>query len=128
MFDATAPLSTSEQATLALQQANLEATLAGNEIVFWIGLTQAAVALVVGLIQAGVVGWGIRYMSRMGERREQQHAERHTETLEAFRLQATTSREQHLATLEALRQQSEAFRTLIERTAPGTGPSARFEL
>lgn len=46
---------------------------------------QAAVALVVGLIQAGVVGSGIRYMARMGERREQQYAERHAEAMLALR-------------------------------------------
>ena len=112
MFDTNVPLSTYEQATLALQQAGVDATLAGvaaqqagNDIAFWVGITQAAVALSVGLIQAGVVGWGIWYMIRMGERREQQHADRHTETM------------------EALRQQGEALRTLIERTAPQ--PAAR---
>ena len=132
MFEANAPLSTYEQANLALQQTSIATQQAGNEIVFWIGITQAAVALLVGLIQAGVVGWGIRYMIRMGERREQQHADRHAETMEALRLQTTASREQHVETLEvlrqqgdalrqqgdALRQQGDALRTLIERTAP----------
>ena len=139
MFDANAPLTTYQQANLDLQQASLDiqqaslnlqqasldlqqasvdATLAGvaaqqagNEIALWIGITQAAVALTVGLIQAGVVGWGIRYMIRMSERREQQHADRHAETMEAFRLQTTASREQHTATMRALE-------ALIERTAP----------
>ena len=89
--DANAPLTTYEQANLALQQAGVDATLAGvaarqagNETIFWIGITQAAVALTVGLIQAGVVGWGIRYMIRMGERREQHHADRHAETMRAL--------------------------------------------
>ena len=132
MFDANAPLTIYEQANLNLQQASLElqrtslelqqasvdAALAGNDIAWWVGITQAAVALLVGLIQAGVVGWGIRYMIRMGERREQHHADRHEETMEAFRLQTTASREQHVETLEALRQQGDALRTLIERTAP----------
>ena len=114
-----------QQAGLEIQQASLVAQQNGNDIVFWIGITQAAVALLVGVIQAGVVGWGIRYMIRMGERREQHHAERHEETMEAFRLQTTASREQHVETLEALRQQGDALRqqgdalrTLIERTAP----------
>ena len=53
-----------------------------------------------GFIQAGVVGWGIRYLIRMGERREQHHTARHDEPM------------------EALRQHDEAFRALIERTAP----------
>ena len=114
MFDANAPLSTYEQASLSLQQAGVDATLAGvaaqqagNEIALWVGIAQPAVALLVGLIQAGVVGWGIRYMIRMGERREQHHAERHEETMEALRQQG-----------DALRQQGDALRTLIERTAP----------
>ena len=91
LFDANAPLTTYEQASLSLQQ--------------------AGVALTVGLIQAGVVGWGIRYMTRMGERREQQHADRHTETMRVLDQQATASREQHTATMRALE-------ALIERTAP----------
>ena len=125
LFDANASLTTYEQSSLTLQQASVTAQQAGNEIVFWIGITQAGVALFVGLIQAGVVGWGIRYMIRMGERREQHHADRHEETMEAFRLQTTASREQHVETLEALRQQGDALRQqgdalriLIERTAP----------
>ena len=89
-----------QRASLEIQQASLVAQQSGNDIAFWIGITQAAVALVVGVIQAGVVGWGIHYMIRMGERREQQHADRHEETM------------------EALRQQGDALRTLIERTAP----------
>ena len=89
-----------QRASLEIQQASLVAQQSGNDIAFWIGITQAAVALLVGLIQAGVVGWGIRYMIRMGERREQHHADRHEETM------------------EALRQQGDALRTLIERTAP----------
>ena len=36
-------------------------------------------------------------MIRMGERREPHHAERHTETLQALRLQVTASSEQHTA-------------------------------
>ncbi len=80
------------------------------DIAAWVGIAQAAVALTVGLLQVGVLGWGIRYMARMGERREQQHAERHAETMATLQLQG-----------EALRTQGEALRTLIERTAP---PSA----
>lgn len=125
MFDANAPLTTYEQASLSLQQASIATQQAGNDIALWVGIGQAAVALTVGLIQAGVVGWGIRYMARMGERREQQHADRHEETMRALeqqatvsREQATVSREQHAETIEALRQQGDALRTLIERTAP----------
>ena len=125
MFDSNTPLTTYEQANLNLQQASLElqrtslelqqasvdAALAGNDIAWWVGISQATVALLVGLIQAGVVAWGIRYMIGMGERREQHHADRHEETLRAFEQQATASREQHAATMRALE-------ALIERTAP----------
>ena len=82
--DANAPLSTYEQASLSLQQASIATQQVGNDIIFWVGITQAAVALTVGLIQAGVVGWGIRYMAQMGERREQQHVDRHAETMRAL--------------------------------------------
>lgn len=101
MFEA-GRLSLVEQTSPEIQQASLVARQSGNDIAFWIGIIQAAVALLVGLIQAGVVGWGIRYMIRMGERREQRHAERHEETLEALRQQG-----------DALRQQGDALRTLI---------------
>ena len=111
LFDADAPLTTYEQTSLSLQQAGVATQQAGNDIALWVGVGQAAVALTVGLIQAGVVGWGIRYMIRMGERREQQHADRHEETMRALEQQATAGREQHAATMRALE-------ALIERTAP----------
>ena len=111
MFDANAPLTTYEQASLTLQQTSIATQQAGNDIAMWVGIGQAAVALTVGLIQAGVVGWGIRYMARMGERREQQHADRHAEAMRALDQQATAGREQHTATMRALE-------ALIERTAP----------
>lgn len=111
IFDGNAPLTTYEQASLSLQQANVDAALAGvatqqagNEIALRVGVGQATAALTVGLIQAGVVGWGIRYMARMSERREQQHADRHAETMRALD-------HQHTATMRALE-------VLIERTAP----------
>ena len=93
-----------QRASLEIQQAGLAAQQSGNDIAFWIGLAQVSVALTVGLIQAGVVGWGIRYMIRMSERREQQHADRHDETLRALD-------QQHTSTMRALE-------ALIERTAP----------
>ncbi len=92
-----------QRASLEIQQAGLAAQQSGNDIAFWIGIAQVSVALIVGLIQAGVVGWGIRYMIRMSERREQQHADRHDETMRALD-------QQHTATMRALE-------ALIERTA-----------
>ena len=128
MFDTAGTLTTFEQATLALQEAAVTAAH-----------LQAWVALAVGLIQAGIVGYGIRYMARMGDRREQQHAERHAETMEAMRTQAErhaetmrtqaerhaetmrTHAERHAETMEAMRTQAErhaeAMRTQAERHA-----------
>ena len=53
----------------------------------------------------------MRYIARMGERREQPHAERHTETIQVLDQPAPASREQHMATMRALE-------ALIEHTAP----------
>ena len=78
-----------QQATLALQQSAIDAAY-----------VQAVVAGAVGLLQALIVGWGIRSMSRMGDKREVQHQNRHEEVM------------------VALQQQGEALRALIERTAP----------
>ncbi len=78
-----------ETASLVLQQAAIDAAY-----------VQAVVAGSVGLLQALIVGWGIRSMSRMGDKREAQHQDRHE------------------AAMVALQQQGEALRALIERTAP----------
>ena len=132
LFDANASLTTYEQANLKLQQSSLElpraslelqqasvdAALAGNDIAWWVGITQATVAFLVGLIQAGVVAWGIRYMIGMGERREQHHADRHEETMRALEQQATASREQATASREQHAATMRALEALIERTAP----------
>ncbi len=120
MFDTAGTLTTFEQATLALQEAAVTAAH-----------LQAWVALAVGLIQAGIVGYGIRYMARMGDRREQQHAERHAETMEAMRTQAErhaeatrTQAERHAETMrthaERHAETMEAMRTQAERHAEAT--------
>ena len=85
-----------ETANLALQQANLALQQAAIDAAY----VQAVVAGAVGLLQALIVGWGIRSMSRMGDKREVQHQNRHEEVM------------------VALQQQGEALRALIERTAP----------
>ena len=68
MFDA-GRLSLVEQTSLEIQQASLEiqraslvAQQSGNDIAFWIGITQAAVTLLVGAIQAGV--WAGAFATR----------------------------------------------------------------
>lgn len=82
-----------ETASLALQQAAIDATYTAAYL-------QAVIAGSVGLLQALIIGWGIRSMSRMGDKREAQHQARHEEVM------------------VALQQQGEALRALIERTAP----------
>ncbi len=79
-----------EAATLALQQTSL-----------WVGIAQAGVAGAVGLLQAAVVGWGIRQMTKMGDRREQQHADRHEETMLVLRtlIERTAQRQAHAVRL-----------------------------
>ncbi len=85
-----------ETASLALQQSALALQQSAIDAAY----VQAAVAGAVGLLQALIVGWGIRSMSRMGDKREVQHQNRHEEVM------------------VALQQQGEALRALIERTAP----------
>ena len=88
-----------EAATIIYQNASLTAQY-----------LQAAVAGVVGLLQAVVVGWGLRQMTKMGERREQRHAERHAETMQQQAAAMRAAEQQHQATMEVLRQQGEALR------------------
>ena len=102
-----------EAATLAYQQASLTI----QESTVFTAYIQAAAAVAVGLLQAAVVGWGIRQMTQMGERREQQHADRHAETMQQQAAAIRAAEQQHQATMEVLHQQGEALRTLIERTA-----------
>ena len=81
-----------EAATLAFRTASLAAQHAG----LWI----AAAHVAVGLIQAGIVWYGIRAMTRAGERPARDQDQRHAEAMQAFDLQR------------------QALETLIARTAP----------
>ncbi len=92
-----------ETASLVLQQAAADAAY-----------LQAVIAGAVGLLQALIVGWGIRSMSRMGDRREAHNQARHEEVMAALQQQGEALRQQG----GALQQQGEALRALIERTAP----------
>ena len=64
---------------------------------------QAAAAGAVGILQAGILAWGIRAMTKESAKREQHHADRHDETMRHLDTQ-------HEATILALRE-------LISRTA-----------
>ncbi len=46
---------------------------------------QAAVAGTVGLIQAGLITWGLLLMRRAGDQREKREDARHAESMEALR-------------------------------------------
>ena len=88
-----------EAATLAFRTASLDAQHAG----LWI----AAAHVPVGLIQAGIVWYGIRAMQRAGDQREREHGRRHTE-----------ASQRHAETMQAFDLQRQALETLIARTAP----------
>lgn len=73
-----------QEATLAFQKSTLaiqESTLAVRETGLWI----AAAPVAVGLIQAGIVWYGILAMQRAGDRRAQEQDQRHTEAMTALR-------------------------------------------
>ena len=88
-----------EAATLAFRTASLAAQHAG----VWI----AAAHVAVGLIQAGIVWYGIRAMQRAGDQREREHERRHAE-----------ASQRHAETMQAFDLQRQALETLIARTAP----------
>ena len=110
-----------EAATLAFRTASLAAQQAG----LWI----AGAHVAVGLIQAGIVWYGIRAMQRAADRRadesrrleaadERRHAEamqtldqHHAETMQALD-------RRHAEAMQALDVQRRALETLIARTAP----------
>lgn len=92
-----------ETATLAFQQASLEAT-------YWATYVQAGIAGLVGLVQCLLIAYGLRLMQRSNTDRQRQTdlaEKRHEESMLALSQQG-----------EALRQQGKALETLIERTAP----------
>ena len=73
-----------ETASLAIQHVGLET----NQLSVW-------VAAVVGLVQSGMIAWGLWLVKKAASHRDDMHEE----------------------TMLALQQQGEALRTLIERTA-----------
>ena len=106
-----------EAATLAFQEATIafqNASLSYQQSSLTAIYVQAGVAGVVGLVQAGIVAWGIRAMEKASAKREEQHANRHAETMEVLKQQGEALRQQG----EAFRQQGEALHVLVERTAP----------
>ena len=117
-----------ETASLAIQEATLVLQREGLIAAY----VQAGAALLVGLVQCGLIAWGIKKVDASNQRRERQEAQaeaRHEETMLALQQQGEalrTLREReeaqaearHEETMLALQQQGEALRTLIERTAP----------
>ena len=73
-----------QESTLAIQKSSLaiqESTLAVRKTGLWI----AAAHVAIGLIQAGIVWYGIRAMQRAGDRRAKEQDQRHTEAMTALR-------------------------------------------
>ncbi len=95
-----------ETAALEISRAALEISRSG----LWAAYAQAGVALFVGLVQAGLLYYGIHFMRRSADHRDAQHQE----TMLALKQQGEALAQQG----EALKQQGEALRALIARTAP----------
>ena len=80
------------------------ATLATRYAGLWIAAAQVGV----GLLQAGIVWYGIRAMQRMGATRAREQDQRHEEAMQRL--------DDQRRALEAL---IAGMETMIERTAPG---------
>ena len=90
------------------------ATLAYQHNHLWAAYAIPAVAAVVGLLQAGVVVYGIRAMIRANEGR----AEADTARAEADTARAEAEAARHAESMEALRALIHGMETVIARTAP----------
>ena len=80
------------------------ATLATRYAGLWIAVAQVGG----GLLQAGIVWYGIRAMQRMGATRAREQDQRHEEAMTALN-----------ELIRAGQAQTAALETVIERTAPG---------
>ncbi len=88
-----------EAATTAFQNA----TIAFRNASLWATYAQAGVAGLVGLVQCGLIAYGLKMMQRSNADRQRQ---------------TDLAEKRHEESMLALHQQGEALRTLIERTAP----------
>ena len=96
-----------ETASLALQQAGVEIGRAG----VWATYVQAAVALIIGGFQCGLIDVGLR---RMGEASAERKAQ-HTESMTAMQ----TQHEESMTVMQTQHEESmTALKELIRRTAP----------
>ncbi len=86
------PVSEFETATLAFRNASL-----------WATYVQAGIAGLAGLVQCGLIAYGLKMMQRSNVDRQGQ---------------TDLAEKRHEESMLALHQQGEALRTLIERTAP----------
>ena len=91
------------------------ATLATRYAGLWVAAAQVGV----GLLQAGIVWYGIRAMQRMGATRAREQDQRHEEAM----TKADQRHEEAMQRLDDQRRALEALiagmETMIERTAPG---------
>ena len=77
-----------QESTLDVQQASLriqEAALALRASVLTVAKWQVAATLAIGIGQIAVVAFGIRAMTRAGERRAREQDQRHDEAMTALR-------------------------------------------
>lgn len=91
-----------EAAMLTLQRSALHVAIA-----------QVISNLLVGLIQAGVLLYGIRAMTRASDQRERDHQRRHAEAMQS-------DSERHVEAMAAVAAERRALEALIERTAPAS--------
>ena len=107
------------------------ATLAARYAGLWIAAAQVGI----GLLQTGIVWYGIHAMQRMGATRAREQDQRHEETMtkadqrhEEIMTKAGQRHEEAMTALNELiragQAQTAALKTVIERTAP-TAPGAR---
>ena len=97
-------------ATLAFQSAALAAQQAG----IWI----AAAHVAVGVGQIAIVWYGIRAMTRAGDRRAAEQDQRHTESMRRLDAVGVRAERSHSEAMQTFDLQRRAREALIARTAP----------
>ena len=103
-----------ETASLALQQAGVEIGRAG----VWATYVQAAVALIIGGFQCGLIYYGLRLMSKGSTERTTQLTTQHEETMAAHAETMAAMQTQHEENMAAHEESMTALKELIRRTAP----------
>ncbi len=103
-----------ETASLALQQAGVEIGRAG----VWATYVQAAVALIIGGFQCGLIYVGLRRMGEASAERKAQHEETMTVMQAQHAETMTVMQTRHAENMAAHEESMTALKELIRRTAP----------